>query len=285
MGSLDAEKQDVRVQKMQVSDDTLTVDLEDGRSISVPLLWYPRLWYGTSEERNRYEIFGNGTYIHWPDLDEDLTAEGIIAGYRSGESPDSLKKWLECRKGKGKWDIGKGWIRRFVTILWFCPFTMSIVHFPFQTFAQQLTDSEIPDPVAVRNLSPRFENLSLGDGLSQSSINDMFQDRTGFISALVLLALGVPEATVYEDYLATNRYRAAFTDTVLRWTPLYSLFRTQPEDLLPLLDARREYLEASLQQIRDDWGSVDIYLEAALGLTPARREALRTTLLTAHSSI
>jgi len=102
MSSLDAEKQDARVQKMQVGDDTLTVDLEDGRSISVPLVWYPRLWYGTFEERNRYEIFGNGTYIHWPDLDEDLTAEGIIAGYRSGESPDSLKKWLECRKGKDR---------------------------------------------------------------------------------------------------------------------------------------------------------------------------------------
>lgn len=106
------------------------------------------------------------------------------------------------------------------------------------------------------------------------------KDRTGFISALLLLALGVPEDVVYEDYMATNSYRAAYNSMVLRWAPVYSLFRTSREDLLPLLDARREYLEASLQEIKNRWGSVDVYLESALGLTPEKREALRENLLT-----
>ncbi len=130
-----------------------------------------------------------------------------------------------------------------------------------------------------------FERLEDPDSLPFLFHCTAGKDRTGFISALVLLALGVPEETVYEDYLATNRYRAAFTNTVLRWAPLYSLFRTRPEDLLPLLDARREYLEASFKQIRDDWGSVDAYLEDALGVTPGRREALRSSLLTARPAI
>ncbi len=106
------------------------------------------------------------------------------------------------------------------------------------------------------------------------------KDRTGFISALVLLALGVPEQTVYEDYLATNQYRASYNNMILRWAPLYSLFRTDEKDLRPLLDARAEYLEASLQEIKNRWGSVDVYLEDAIGLTDEKREALRANLLT-----
>lgn len=106
------------------------------------------------------------------------------------------------------------------------------------------------------------------------------KDRTGFISALLLLALGVPEQIVYEDYMATNTYRASYNNMILRWAPLYSLFRTSKEDLLPLLDARMEYLEASFQEINERWGSVDVYLEEALGLTPERLETLRANLLT-----
>ncbi len=105
------------------------------------------------------------------------------------------------------------------------------------------------------------------------------KDRTGFASALLLLALGVPEETVYEDYLLTNRYRESFRRFVLRWVPLYSLFRTNPEDLLPLLEARREYLETSLATITELHGSVDAYLEGPLGVTPVRRAALRENLL------
>lgn len=110
------------------------------------------------------------------------------------------------------------------------------------------------------------------------------KDRTGFASALVLLALGVPEETVFEDYLLSNRYLAGFRRFVLRWVPLYSFFRTDPDDLLPLLEARRSYLQGSLDTIVELYGSVDTYLEDRLGLTPERREQLRANLLTPRPS-
>jgi len=99
MNSLAVELQ-ARAGRVTVSEEALTVDLVDGRTILVPLGWYPRLWYGAPEERNHFEIFGEGAYIHWPDLDEDLTVVGLLAGRRSGESPRSLKKWLEARQTK-----------------------------------------------------------------------------------------------------------------------------------------------------------------------------------------
>ena len=68
------EVQDARAQSVQVGDDSLVVALVDGRTITVPLVWYPRLWYGKAEERARFEILGDGAYVHWPDLDEDLRA-------------------------------------------------------------------------------------------------------------------------------------------------------------------------------------------------------------------
>ncbi len=77
-----------------INEDALVIELVDGRVITVPVTWYPRLWYGTTEERSHFEIIGDGTLIHWPDLDEDLSVTGILAGRRSGESPQSLKKWL-----------------------------------------------------------------------------------------------------------------------------------------------------------------------------------------------
>ncbi len=80
-----------------VTDDTLTVDLADGRSISIPLAWYPRLLQGTPDERSRWEWIGDNEGIHWPDLDEDISVEGIIAGRQSGESQLSLQQWLESR--------------------------------------------------------------------------------------------------------------------------------------------------------------------------------------------
>ena len=98
MSSLATEIEEARAQLVRISDEAVSVDLVDGRTIIVPLGWYPRLWNATSEERNNFEIFGDGAYIHWPDLDEDLTVAGLLAGRRSGESPKSLKKWLEARK-------------------------------------------------------------------------------------------------------------------------------------------------------------------------------------------
>ena len=97
MDSLAVEMHAARVQQAAVSDEALTVDLVDGRTIIVPLAWYPRLWHGTPEERSHFEVIGDGAYIHWPDLDEDLTVTGLLAGRRSGESPQSLKKWLDAR--------------------------------------------------------------------------------------------------------------------------------------------------------------------------------------------
>jgi hypothetical protein len=100
MSSLVVEIQEARARSASVTHEALTVDLMDGRTIVVPLVWYPRLWHGTPQERSRVEIFGDGTYIHWPDLDEDLTIAGLLAGRRSDESPQSLRKWMESRKGK-----------------------------------------------------------------------------------------------------------------------------------------------------------------------------------------
>jgi len=94
MNSLVIEVQEAIAQSIAVSETALTVDLVDGRTIIVPVVWYPRLWYGTPEERNHFEIIGDGTLIHWPDLDEDLSVSGLLAGRRSGESQRSLKRWL-----------------------------------------------------------------------------------------------------------------------------------------------------------------------------------------------
>jgi hypothetical protein len=81
-----------------VSDDTLTVDLEDGLKISVPIVWYPRLAYATPPERSNFEIAGTGYGIHWPDLDEDIGADGLLLGKRSTESQASFARWLSGRQ-------------------------------------------------------------------------------------------------------------------------------------------------------------------------------------------
>jgi hypothetical protein len=82
---------------VSVTEDTLTVDLSDGRSISVPLGWYPRLEYASPEELQNWRLIGQGEGIHWKDLDEDISVEGLLAGKPSGESQASLKKWLSNR--------------------------------------------------------------------------------------------------------------------------------------------------------------------------------------------
>jgi hypothetical protein len=87
---------------LRVTDDTLAVDLSDGRTISVPLEWYPRLCHGSSKERNRWSLIGEGLGIHWPDLDEDISVENLLAGKPSGESQGSFKLWLQERSGKKK---------------------------------------------------------------------------------------------------------------------------------------------------------------------------------------
>ena len=83
--------------RLTVTDDTLTVELSDGRSIAAPLAWFPRLLHGTAEERCRWRLIGQGEGIHWPDLDEDVSVEGLLAGRPSGESQASFKRWLGQR--------------------------------------------------------------------------------------------------------------------------------------------------------------------------------------------
>ena len=80
--------------------DTLCVDLSDGRSISVPLAWYPRLLRATPSERKRWRLIGRGLGIHWTDLDEDISVEGLLAGKPSGESRASFGKWLAKRSSR-----------------------------------------------------------------------------------------------------------------------------------------------------------------------------------------
>jgi len=86
-----------RAQNVSVSDDTLSVDLVDGRTIAVPTAWYPRLAHATAEERSRWRLIGQGEGIHWPDLDEDVSVDNLLFGRASGESRASLKRWLEGR--------------------------------------------------------------------------------------------------------------------------------------------------------------------------------------------
>jgi len=84
-------------QEVHISADTLTVDLTDGRSIAVPLAWYPRLASSTVAERSHWRFIGRGEGIHWPDLDEDISVDNLLTGARSGESQRSFKLWLESR--------------------------------------------------------------------------------------------------------------------------------------------------------------------------------------------
>lgn len=83
--------------EVKVTDEKLIVDLADGRSIAVPLDWYPRLKHGSAEERQNWQILGEGYAIEWPELDEHIGIEGLLAGRRSSESKKSLERWLTSR--------------------------------------------------------------------------------------------------------------------------------------------------------------------------------------------
>ncbi len=83
---------------ISITEDTLTADLADGRTIAVPLVWYPRLVHATPEERSNWELHAAGQHLRWPDLDEDLSVEGLLAGRKSGESHKSFKRWLEAKR-------------------------------------------------------------------------------------------------------------------------------------------------------------------------------------------
>jgi hypothetical protein len=94
-------EREVFAESVQFSENSITVSLDDGRALSVPLAWYPRLLHGTTKERENFELIGGGEGIHWSDLDEDISVGGLLAGKRSAESDASLSRWLEKKAGLG----------------------------------------------------------------------------------------------------------------------------------------------------------------------------------------
>jgi hypothetical protein len=97
MNSSVDERQMPLATQVKVTDDTLSVDLSDGRTILVPLAWYPRLSQATGKERKTWRLIAGGQGIHWPELDEDICVANLLSGQPSAESQDSLKKWLAAR--------------------------------------------------------------------------------------------------------------------------------------------------------------------------------------------
>ena len=98
MNTLVVDAESVMATAVSVTHDCLTVELTDGRRLSVPLVWYPRLQQGTTQERNNWRLIGKGDGIHWPGLDEDISISGLLAGRPSDESAQSLERWLKARK-------------------------------------------------------------------------------------------------------------------------------------------------------------------------------------------
>lgn len=86
-----------RIKEVTTTEDTLTVDLSDARTISVPLAWFPRLIHSTQKERNNWRLIGKGEGIHWEDIDEDISVEDLLFGKPSGETQESFEKWLNQR--------------------------------------------------------------------------------------------------------------------------------------------------------------------------------------------
>jgi Protein of unknown function (DUF2442) len=98
MNTLAIETTTPTAESVSVTNDTLTVELSDGRGLSVPLDWFPRLVHATQTERKRWRLIGRGRGIHWDRLDEDISIDGLLAGKPSGESQASFQKWLATRQ-------------------------------------------------------------------------------------------------------------------------------------------------------------------------------------------
>src|SRR5438105_12914681 len=97
MSSSVVEVREALATQVEVSEDTLSVELADGRTIAAPLAWYPRLAHASAEERGSWRLLGGGRGIHWPALDEDISIANLLAGQPSAESQSSFKKWLAGR--------------------------------------------------------------------------------------------------------------------------------------------------------------------------------------------
>lgn len=103
------EVKDARATGADVNDTELTVHLEDGRSITTPLEWYPRLVFATPDELQNFRLTGGGYGLHWPDLDADLSVKGMLAGRPSGESGRSLKRWKHEMQRRRRNEITGPW--------------------------------------------------------------------------------------------------------------------------------------------------------------------------------
>ena len=101
MSTLGAELREALALSVNVSDDALEAELADDRTIAVPLGWFPRLAHGIPAERANWRLIAGGEGIHWPDLDEDISVESLLAGRRSGETQESLRRWLQQRELAG----------------------------------------------------------------------------------------------------------------------------------------------------------------------------------------
>src|SRR5438105_11858168 len=97
MSSAAVETREALATQVEVSEDTLSVELADARTIAAPLAWYPRLAHATAEERGTWRLIGGGRGINWPALDEDISVANLLAGQPSAESQSSFKKWLAGR--------------------------------------------------------------------------------------------------------------------------------------------------------------------------------------------
>jgi hypothetical protein len=102
MNSSEVETREALATHVEIDQDTLSVELADGRMIAAPVVWYPRLAHGSPEERRIWRLLGGGRGIHWPALDEDISVVNLLAGQPSSESQGSFKKWLEARKAKSR---------------------------------------------------------------------------------------------------------------------------------------------------------------------------------------
>jgi hypothetical protein len=101
MTTLGTELREALAESVTATEDSLVVELADGRTITVPLAWFPRLAHAAPTERVNCRLIGRGEGIHWPDLDEDISIRSLLAGYRSGESSQSLRRWLQGRGQAG----------------------------------------------------------------------------------------------------------------------------------------------------------------------------------------
>jgi len=95
--SISTNEHQAQATDVTINNDEIAVDLFDGRTIIVPLIWYPRLVHATVKERKSWRLIGQGEGIHWPALDEDISVRNLLAGLPSGENQRSFKRWLESR--------------------------------------------------------------------------------------------------------------------------------------------------------------------------------------------